>query len=104
MYTCEPEDVLDGEPGDADGLDHGQVDVVGGLARLLVHSLQVGQRVQRHPDRRRDDERDRDQAHDLKRNKRVSCSARSFVFFVQDSAKRLRPGWVNAAGKLRQKW
>ena len=55
--TCEPENVLYGEPRDADGLDHGEVDVVGRLP-VLVHPLQVGQRVERHADRRRDDERD----------------------------------------------
>ena len=57
LQTCEPENVLYGEPSDADRLDHREVDVVGRLA-VLVLPLQVGQRVERHADSRRDDERD----------------------------------------------
>ena len=57
LQTCEPENVLYGEPSDADRLHHREVDVVGRLA-VLVLPLQVGQRVERHADSRRDDERD----------------------------------------------
>ena len=67
--TCEPEHVLDREPGDADGLDHGEVGVVDRLAvSVLVHD--AGNRVERHADRGDDDERDGDDAHHLMRETR----------------------------------
>ena len=57
LPTCKPENVLYGKPRDADCLDHGEVDVVRHFP-VLVLPLQVWQRVERHADRRCDDERD----------------------------------------------
>lgn len=60
----QPQHVLDSEPSDADGLDHGQVRVVGGLT-ILVCASQRGQGVDGHANGGDDDEGDGDDADDL---------------------------------------
>ena len=56
------------EPGHVDGLEEGEGRVVL-LVVLLVALREVRQRVQRQHDRRDDDERNRDDSHDLKKKK-----------------------------------
>ena len=55
-FVVVPEQVLDGEPRDADGLDEGELGVVDGLALGVGVGgwpavLHRGERVQRHPHR-----------------------------------------------------
>ena len=66
--TCKSEQVLDGEPGDADGFHHGQLGIVGRVA-VLVDDADRGDGVDRHGGRRQHHERDGDDAHDLERQK-----------------------------------
>ncbi len=72
LLTDESKDVLDGEPGYADRLDHGQVLVV-----LAVLSLQVGDGVEGHADGGHDDEGDGDYADHLRNGIQVPSFLRN---------------------------
>jgi len=63
--TREPKQVLDGEPGDADGLDHCQLWVVLRVS-ILADDADRRNGVDGHGGGRNDDEADRDDTHDLK--------------------------------------
>ena len=69
-FTCQPEEVLDGEPHDADGFDHGQLRVVLRVP-VFVHDRHRGDGVGRHAGRRQHHERDGDDAHELEVNQSV---------------------------------
>ena len=60
----EPEEVLQGEPGDADGLHQGQLGVVDGLV-VQVKVLELGHRVEDHPNGGDDHEQHGDGGHRL---------------------------------------
>ena len=74
-FVVVPEQVLDGEPRDADGLDEGELGVVDGLALGVGVGgwpavLHRGERVQRHPHRGDHHEGDRYHRDHLRREDR----------------------------------
>ena len=64
-YTCQPEHIFDREPHDANGLNHGQLRIIGRVS-VGVNDAHRWDGVGRHACRRQDHECDGDDAHKLK--------------------------------------
>ncbi len=74
VFTCESEDIFDGEPRDTDSLDERQPRIVYGLV-LGVLVVDVWHGVEGHSDRRDDHKGDRYHRNDLRGAKLLSLKA-----------------------------